>query len=143
MRRRGQRLEGQRGKGDKAERCGWLRDLYGVAWKITPTVLMDMRRFPDTDRKEARRPSDDEPCCEEGRAARAAGASVSVSQSLVPGTQHALCIDEARASTGSGAMDGVQVELCGQRREDQGNTDAMARLTQHGVEGFMQSNEGK
>jgi predicted 3-demethylubiquinone-9 3-methyltransferase (glyoxalase superfamily) len=36
--------------GGKAEACGWLRDRYGVAWQITPTVLVDMMSSPDTER---------------------------------------------------------------------------------------------
>lgn len=33
-----------------AERCGWLRDRYGVSWQIVPTVLVDMLHDPDTER---------------------------------------------------------------------------------------------
>ncbi|MGH7437329.1 MAG: VOC family protein [Polyangiaceae bacterium] len=39
------RLDG----GGKAEVCGWLRDRYGVAWQITPTVLVDMMSSPYTE----------------------------------------------------------------------------------------------
>ncbi|MGH7434922.1 MAG: VOC family protein [Polyangiaceae bacterium] len=35
--------------GGKAEACGWLRDRYGVAWQITPTVLVDMMSSSDTE----------------------------------------------------------------------------------------------
>jgi predicted 3-demethylubiquinone-9 3-methyltransferase (glyoxalase superfamily) len=37
-------------EGGKAEACGWLRDRFGVAWQITPTVLVDMMSSPDTER---------------------------------------------------------------------------------------------
>ena len=31
----------------KAEQCGWLKDRYGVSWKIVPTVLDKMLRGQD------------------------------------------------------------------------------------------------
>ena len=31
----------------KAEQCGWLKDRYGVSWKIVPTVLDKMLRDQD------------------------------------------------------------------------------------------------
>jgi predicted 3-demethylubiquinone-9 3-methyltransferase (glyoxalase superfamily) len=34
-------------EGGKTEACGWLRDRFGVAWQITPTVLVDMMSSPD------------------------------------------------------------------------------------------------
>lgn len=34
-------------EGGQAQACGWLRDRYGVAWQITPTVLLDMYTSPD------------------------------------------------------------------------------------------------
>ena len=37
-------------EGGRAEQCGWLRDRFGVAWQITPTVLVDMMSSPDTER---------------------------------------------------------------------------------------------
>jgi predicted 3-demethylubiquinone-9 3-methyltransferase (glyoxalase superfamily) len=42
--------------GGKTEACGWLRDRYGVAWQITPTVIIDM--MADPDRAKAKRASD-------------------------------------------------------------------------------------
>jgi predicted 3-demethylubiquinone-9 3-methyltransferase (glyoxalase superfamily) len=37
-------------EGGKAEACGWLRDRFGVAWQITPTVLLEMMASPDRER---------------------------------------------------------------------------------------------
>ena len=34
--------------GGKPEECGWLRDRYGVAWQIVPTVLNEMMASTDT-----------------------------------------------------------------------------------------------
>jgi predicted 3-demethylubiquinone-9 3-methyltransferase (glyoxalase superfamily) len=34
-------------RGGKIERCGWLKDRYGVSWQIVPTVLADMLRDKD------------------------------------------------------------------------------------------------
>jgi predicted 3-demethylubiquinone-9 3-methyltransferase (glyoxalase superfamily) len=39
--------------GGKAERCGWLRDRYGLYWQIVPSVLGDMMK--DSDRFRAKR----------------------------------------------------------------------------------------
>jgi predicted 3-demethylubiquinone-9 3-methyltransferase (glyoxalase superfamily) len=33
--------------GGKTERCGWLRDRYGVPWQIVPTALPRMLADPD------------------------------------------------------------------------------------------------
>jgi predicted 3-demethylubiquinone-9 3-methyltransferase (glyoxalase superfamily) len=33
--------------GGKAERCGWLRDRYGVSWQIMPTALPQYLGGPD------------------------------------------------------------------------------------------------
>ena len=33
--------------GGQAERCGWLRDRYGVSWQIVPAVLAEMMKDPD------------------------------------------------------------------------------------------------
>lgn len=37
-------------EGGKAEACGWVRDRFGVAWQITPRVLLEMMASPDTER---------------------------------------------------------------------------------------------
>jgi predicted 3-demethylubiquinone-9 3-methyltransferase (glyoxalase superfamily) len=34
-------------EGGKVERCGWLRDRYGLCWQITPTALGKMMKDPD------------------------------------------------------------------------------------------------
>ena len=39
--------------GGKAERCGWLRDRYGLSWQIIPTALG--RLLNGTDRAKAQR----------------------------------------------------------------------------------------
>jgi predicted 3-demethylubiquinone-9 3-methyltransferase (glyoxalase superfamily) len=33
--------------GGTIERCGWLKDRYGVSWQIVPTALSEMLRDPD------------------------------------------------------------------------------------------------
>lgn len=33
--------------GGQVEQCGWLRDRYGVAWQIVPTVLTQLLADPD------------------------------------------------------------------------------------------------
>ena len=35
--------------GGQAERCGWLRDRFGVFWQIVPTVLPKLLGGPDRD----------------------------------------------------------------------------------------------
>jgi predicted 3-demethylubiquinone-9 3-methyltransferase (glyoxalase superfamily) len=37
-------------KGGSVERCGWLKDRYGVSWQIVPTVLGQMMKDPDRTR---------------------------------------------------------------------------------------------
>lgn len=34
-------------EGGATERCGWLRDKYGVSWQIVPAVLGEMMADPD------------------------------------------------------------------------------------------------
>ena len=34
-------------KGGSVERCGWLRDRYGVSWQIVPSVLPQLLGDPD------------------------------------------------------------------------------------------------
>jgi predicted 3-demethylubiquinone-9 3-methyltransferase (glyoxalase superfamily) len=31
----------------KVERCGWLKDRYGLYWQIAPSMLGDMMKDPD------------------------------------------------------------------------------------------------
>jgi predicted 3-demethylubiquinone-9 3-methyltransferase (glyoxalase superfamily) len=33
--------------GGEKQRCGWLKDKYGVSWQIVPTVLGELMRKPD------------------------------------------------------------------------------------------------
>jgi predicted 3-demethylubiquinone-9 3-methyltransferase (glyoxalase superfamily) len=33
--------------GGKVERCGWLKDRYGLYWQIAPSILGDMMKDPD------------------------------------------------------------------------------------------------
>jgi predicted 3-demethylubiquinone-9 3-methyltransferase (glyoxalase superfamily) len=40
-------------EGGKIERCGWLKDRYGLSWQIAPTVLGEMMK--DSDRARAKR----------------------------------------------------------------------------------------
>ncbi|WP_367026272.1 VOC family protein [Methylococcus sp. ANG] len=35
------------GGDETAQRCGWLKDRYGVSWQIVPTVLPDLISHPD------------------------------------------------------------------------------------------------
>lgn len=41
------------GQGGSYEQCGWLKDKYGLAWQITPTILTEMQK--DKDRARAKR----------------------------------------------------------------------------------------
>ena len=43
-------------EGGKIERCGWLKDRYGLSWQIAPTVLGEMMK--DSDRARAKRVAD-------------------------------------------------------------------------------------
>jgi predicted 3-demethylubiquinone-9 3-methyltransferase (glyoxalase superfamily) len=36
----------------KAQHCGWLKDKYGVSWKIVPTVLGEMTQDKDPEKSE-------------------------------------------------------------------------------------------
>lgn len=37
--------------GGEKQRCGWLRDKYGVSWQIIPTALGEMLQDPDPERR--------------------------------------------------------------------------------------------
>ena len=39
--------------GGTADRCGWVRDRYGVSWQVVPTVLAELMQ--DEDREKAGR----------------------------------------------------------------------------------------
>jgi predicted 3-demethylubiquinone-9 3-methyltransferase (glyoxalase superfamily) len=34
-------------EGGEKQRCGWLKDQYGLSWQIIPTVLGELMRDPD------------------------------------------------------------------------------------------------
>lgn len=36
--------------GGEKQRCGWLKDKYGVSWQIVPTVLGELLQSPDRQR---------------------------------------------------------------------------------------------
>jgi predicted 3-demethylubiquinone-9 3-methyltransferase (glyoxalase superfamily) len=39
--------------GDKeAQRCGWLKDRYGVSWQIIPTTLAELLQNPDAEKSQ-------------------------------------------------------------------------------------------
>lgn len=35
----------------EAEQCGWLKDKYGVSWQVTPTIMDEMLRTSDQERR--------------------------------------------------------------------------------------------
>jgi predicted 3-demethylubiquinone-9 3-methyltransferase (glyoxalase superfamily) len=37
-------------EGGKKERCGWLKDRYGLSWQIIPTILGKMLQDPDPEK---------------------------------------------------------------------------------------------
>lgn len=39
-------------KGGEKERCGWLKDKYGLSWQIVPTVLGEMLQDKDAEKSE-------------------------------------------------------------------------------------------
>jgi predicted 3-demethylubiquinone-9 3-methyltransferase (glyoxalase superfamily) len=39
--------DGLSADGGSVERCGWLRDRYGVSWQIVPSVLPELLGGPD------------------------------------------------------------------------------------------------
>lgn len=34
------------------ERCGWVKDKFGLSWQIVPIAMMDMLKDPDTKRSQ-------------------------------------------------------------------------------------------
>lgn len=36
------------GGDEAAQRCGWLKDKYGVSWQVVPTALIEMMNDPDS-----------------------------------------------------------------------------------------------
>src|SRR5277367_911955 len=40
-------LWGKLSEGGKTNRCGWLKDKYGLSWQIIPSVLTEMLRDQD------------------------------------------------------------------------------------------------
>ena len=36
--------------GGQEQACGWVTDKFGLRWQITPTVLMEMMKDPDTEK---------------------------------------------------------------------------------------------
>ncbi len=38
--------------GAKEVECGWVKDKYGLSWQVVPTVLFDMMKDQDAERKE-------------------------------------------------------------------------------------------
>ncbi len=39
-------------EGGKEVQCGWLKDKYGLSWQIVPTVLIEMMKDQNAERKE-------------------------------------------------------------------------------------------
>ena len=39
-------------EGGQEVQCGWLKDKYGLSWQIVPSVLIEMLKDPDPERKE-------------------------------------------------------------------------------------------
>ncbi len=46
------RLWNRLSKGGKKQRCGWLKDRYGLSWQIVPSVLAELLADPDPARSE-------------------------------------------------------------------------------------------
>jgi len=43
-------LWGKLSQGAEEERCGWLKDKYGLSWQITPTILGEMLSDPNPEK---------------------------------------------------------------------------------------------
>lgn len=37
--------------GGKGVQCGWLKDKFGLSWQVTPTVLAEIQKSPDSPNK--------------------------------------------------------------------------------------------
>jgi predicted 3-demethylubiquinone-9 3-methyltransferase (glyoxalase superfamily) len=35
------------GSGGEPQRCGWLKDRFGLSWQVVPTTLMELMGDPD------------------------------------------------------------------------------------------------
>lgn len=40
------------GGDEKAQRCGWLKDKFGVSWQIVPAALLEMINDPDSQKSQ-------------------------------------------------------------------------------------------
>jgi predicted 3-demethylubiquinone-9 3-methyltransferase (glyoxalase superfamily) len=38
--------------GGQEVQCGWVKDKYGLSWQVTPTILMEMLKDKDPERRE-------------------------------------------------------------------------------------------
>ncbi len=38
------------GEGGQFQKCGWLKDKFGLSWQITPIVLLEMLNDPDPEK---------------------------------------------------------------------------------------------
>jgi predicted 3-demethylubiquinone-9 3-methyltransferase (glyoxalase superfamily) len=38
------------GEGGEFQKCGWLKDKFGLSWQITPTLLLEMLNDPDPEK---------------------------------------------------------------------------------------------
>ena len=44
------RYDGKEADGGEKQRCGWLKDKYGLSWQIIPTALGEMLQDKDADK---------------------------------------------------------------------------------------------
>ena len=38
--------------GGQEVQCGWVKDKYGLSWQVTPTILLEMLKDKDAERRE-------------------------------------------------------------------------------------------